>query len=221
VYFRFEPIPSHYSSELHRVIEFMLTVNTSVRPDIRSILHHPSVLSQGSQTTLPFAANTERDLSERENLLRMRELALEEKERKLQERENKAKPKPNLDLDSSAGLDESPLFRPTTTKLNPFLIPRPLNFPVPARKVRFQDVAKGEVTYKWYDIDPPFKRPLSELGQAPNKPVIPDKPLSDGGKEQRGKYSMHDLEKAVQQRFTLGKVKKEKENIPVVKHTML
>lgn len=40
---RYEPIPSHYSPELHRIIDFMLTVNTSIRPDIRAILHqHPS-----------------------------------------------------------------------------------------------------------------------------------------------------------------------------------
>jgi hypothetical protein len=244
--YRYVSIPTHYSNEIKRIIEFMLTVNSTSRPDIRAILHHPSVVSQLSTclNTPPFPSNQTQqttNLSERETLLRMRELALEAKEKQIQDRENKLKaPKPNLDLDSSAGLDESPLFRPTTARLNPALIPRPLNFPGPARKVRFQDKKpkKDAVSYKWYEIDPPkimisAKRPLSDSGQVPVKSThIPGKPLSDSGANietnLRGKYTLQDLEKAVSDKFvnTVGIIKYKngvvgKENLGPVKHTML
>lgn len=244
LYSRFSPIPSHYSTELKRIIDFMLTVNCNSRPDIRAILHHPSVVSQLStcQGVPPLPPNNtkqtsdKRDLSERETLLRMRELALELKEKQIQDRENKLKSvKPNLDLDSSAGLQDSPLFRPTAAKLNPALIPRPLNFPGPPRKVRFQPkpVKNTNTTfYKWYEIDPPgrvqnteeTRRPLSDSGQIQSKAtLIPGKPLSDSGANVdtnlRGKYTLQDLENAVTEKFKRCKVSKE--NVGPVKHTML
>ncbi|XP_057303891.1 serine/threonine-protein kinase Nek2-like [Hydractinia symbiolongicarpus] len=94
----FKPIPSHYSKDMQRIIERMLTVVESRRPSIQDILNSQLVqknmkmgrdmkIAASSETSSVVLQRREESLNLRERRLDEREKELERRERLLEERE--------------------------------------------------------------------------------------------------------------------------------------
>ncbi|GLV33974.1 Nek2 [Carabus blaptoides fortunei] len=112
---QYERIPTFYSSDLHKMVQFLLNLNCETRPTVDAILRHPTVLSKSSKTVksiykkqdalescqtinkavsldVKFGENLQtrlENLKNRESVLKIREEKLKHKERELIKKEKK------------------------------------------------------------------------------------------------------------------------------------
>lgn len=132
---KFEPIPSVYSSELQRVIQWMLTRNIDERPSVEELLNIPEISMRLREKRLKECKNMlkkkeddckkklenleelEANLRARENELKIKEQKLLEQERKLKEEEQS---RSNLNITYNSDLREQPSFNGTSGLKNKY-----------------------------------------------------------------------------------------------------
>ena len=89
---KYERIPSRYSEELSRVINWMLLQNSQDRPTVEDLMNMPQVSmrirEKKMQDTWTLIRKREEELRAKEDELKERERVLKEKERDIVEKES-------------------------------------------------------------------------------------------------------------------------------------
>ena len=90
---KFDRIPSHYSDDLQKIIEQMLSVDHVNRPSVKDLLTHPRVVLKINEYRLKEKASEvkmrELEVAKKEKILAEKEAQISEMIAKLEERERK------------------------------------------------------------------------------------------------------------------------------------
>ena len=90
---KFDRIPSHYSDDLQKVIEQMLSIDHNSRPSVKDLLTHPRVIFKINECRLKEKASEikmrEVEVAKREKAVSEKEAQIAEMMSKLEERERK------------------------------------------------------------------------------------------------------------------------------------